>query len=568
MRSHLALGAVGLALTVSACGSGGSAASKTGSSNGTGSSAVSAIARSHTFVDLTNDLTSSLDDVNNTSVNGIYQVQAWDSTLLRPSGASSPTAKLPSTNDVKPFLATSYKETSKGIIFNLRRGVKSSWGHGFTAADVKWSFERACANDFVSGFYLGLANGVITTSKTGVTTCPKLVDILSPYKILVRQTGPSPYALGPFTAANLQVIDSTEAKLHATAKDPWATKWLAVNTASYGPYSVTSKDFLPGQKVVMHLNPNYWDKSSVYYTTVDENYVSDTANELLELESGSASHAGNLAYQQFNSAKTNANLDAYLLPSGNSERLSFFLKFKPWRNVKVRQAISELINRNVIASTIFQGQATVDCYPLPNTFTLPFKDPCNEKYDPTEAASLLKAAGYSRTHPLTFTLSTTEGDTGPYITSEMELVQSELNASGLVKMSINIVSNTNTYNTEDYPPHVAYEATLDAGGGSFPDAGLTEQLLSNTDIYPDEQLAVQGFHEPQMLNDVRQMLTTTSQATYIADEKDFEERYSAGYMQANIVLIPQQVITAKGIVGYQSYGQPILYYDLLHPASQ
>jgi ABC-type transport system substrate-binding protein len=99
-------------------------------------------------------------------------------------------------------------------------------------------------------------------------------------------------------------------------------------------------------------------------------------------------------------------------------------------------------------------------------------------------------------------MATTQGDTGPYIQTEMQLLQSQLAAVG-VKMNIDIVPDANVYNTQDYPPHTAYEATVDAGGGSFADGGLTEEPLFNTDIFPEQQLAVQGFKNAKMLADVR-----------------------------------------------------------------
>jgi peptide/nickel transport system substrate-binding protein len=36
------------------------------------------------------------------------------------------------------------------------------------------------------------------------------------------------------------LFDSVEAKKHAAADDPFATKWLANNTASFGPYHLQS----------------------------------------------------------------------------------------------------------------------------------------------------------------------------------------------------------------------------------------------------------------------------------------------------------------------------------------
>jgi hypothetical protein len=41
------------------------------------------------------------------------------------------------------------------------------------------------------------------------------------------------------------------------------------------------------------------------------------------------------------------------------------------------------------------------------------------------------------------------------------------------------------------------------------------------------------------------MLKTTNKAAYDRDEKDFALRYAALYAQANLVLIPEQVTSAK-----------------------
>jgi len=529
--------------------------------------ATSAIATSHTFIDLETSLSFTLDSANNTSVSGEYQVASWDSTLVRPAGTSVPGKPLPPMNDVLPFLATKWKLTPKGVVFTLRSGVKSSWGNPLTVADVVWSFQRACVADGNASFFFGLINAPVVYDKNFNATCPQIITPMGGLTFRVNQTAPSPYTLGSFTALNFQIFDAKEAKLHATAGDPWALKWLNHVTASFGPYEVKDGDFTPSQKIILTANPYYWDAKDVYYKTVVLDYVPNTYNEQELLARGEASHSENVSYDQFNALKKLPNIRAFLLPSGNSERVSFFLKNAAWDNVNVRKAISEGINRAQIVKTIFAGDATVDCYPIPNTYSLPFKDPCDEPYNPTDAKKLLAAAGYTASNPLEFTMSSTVGDSGPYITPEMELVQSQMAAIG-VKMDINIVPNTDTYNTNDYIPIVAYSTTLDAGGTSFTDGGLDEELLYNTDIFPGTYIdGVQGYTNPTMLAEVRQMLKTTSKATYNADVKAFAYQLAASYMQANVVEIPEQVVSAAGITGYESYYSPIMYYDLLHPGS-
>ena len=465
-------------------------------------------------------------------------------------------AKLPPMNDVQPFLAVSWQIARKGIVFALRPDARAPSGHTLTPADVIWSLRRVCAVDVDGAFYLRLIG----------VNCKNPATATGRDSVRINQTHASRYTVGVFSSANLTIWDSRTVNGHTTKKDPWGSAWLADHTAGYGPYSVSQ--FTPAKRLVLSVNPHYWDAHSVYYTTVLERQTPNPYVELQLLENGSASRAAGLDYPDFAVAHESSKIFTELLPTGSTERLAFFQGWAPWTNPLVRRAISEGIDRDGLVREIFLGDASPGCSPVPDTFMLPFSAPCATGYDARQARALLARAGYGPSNPLRFTLSATAADTGPYISDELTLISQQLATIG-VQVTINLVANSGTYDASEYPPSRRYSTTLDVAGSSFADAGLSEELALNSDLLGAYTFVtgVLQYSNKTALATVREMLGSTSDASYKADEQRVAALLAGSYVMPTVVAIPELIASAQGIVGYASYASPQTYYDLLHPAA-
>ena len=134
----------------------------------------------------------------------------------------------------------------KNAVYHLRKGVKSAFGNEFTADDVLWRVERAHAMKAIGSFLQNAAN----------VDDPKQWQKVDDHTVRIVSDKPMPLICKILTNLYWYWYDSTEAKKHATADDPWASNWAANAVAAFGPYQI--KSWEAGRRVVMEANPNYW----------------------------------------------------------------------------------------------------------------------------------------------------------------------------------------------------------------------------------------------------------------------------------------------------------------------
>jgi peptide/nickel transport system substrate-binding protein len=253
----------------------------------------------------------------------------------------------------EPRLAEKVDVSSDGktLTFHLRKGVKSEYGNEFTAADVKWSWDRTFALN-TAGMWMMKSSSIPSADS---------IRVVDPYTLEVHLAGPNSLLLTEqATSLNNPVIyDSTEAKKHASDADPWAKEWLGKNSATFGPYRVTQ--FTPGQQVVFEINPNYYrDKPKIPKVIWRE--IPSSATRLQLLISGAVHIAKELDPRERRQCEGKPGVTVTSI-KGN-EGIIFGLNnlVKPLDNIKVRQAIAYAAPIDAIVNTVYLKQPTVELF--------------------------------------------------------------------------------------------------------------------------------------------------------------------------------------------------------------
>ena len=142
---------------------------------------------------------------------------------------------------IQPELAESWQVAPdrRSITFKLRKEARFHDGTPVTAADVKWSFDRAVS---VGGF-------PTFQMKAGSLEKPEQFEAVDAHTFRVTLPRKDKLALPDLAVPVPVIINSKLAQQHATAKDPWALDWLKNNTAAGGAYRVES--WKPGQEMVL-----------------------------------------------------------------------------------------------------------------------------------------------------------------------------------------------------------------------------------------------------------------------------------------------------------------------------
>lgn len=379
---------------------------------------------SHTFLWVAPAVPTSIDFSVYQGLASADQDQVFGGGLLRWAPPKPGQTTLNSPFQVVPFLAESMKRLPTGSFqFTLRKAV-SEFGNTLTAADVKWSYERAAAIDPISRSLFTVAN----------------VDLVSPVRVIdsrtveVHTTDAS--ALTPATLAlyETSILDSTEAKKHATEADPWAKSWFATHSASFGPYRVTG--FIPGNTLAISSNPNYFGPKP-QFTKVIIKAVPEAASRFQLMQKGQASHTSYLDYELVAQAEKAPNLfvSAKSLSPG-VDVLQLNTRAKPFDDARVRRAVALAIDRVALIKAIYKGYGSPGGLPFSSSIPTPVKlTPL--KTDTAEAKRLLAEAGYP--NGFEFSAATSITQPGNYAVDLGSLIQAQLAGVG-IKLSVNIVN--------------------------------------------------------------------------------------------------------------------------------
>jgi peptide/nickel transport system substrate-binding protein len=321
---------------------------------------------------------------------------------------------------MKPGLATSWRLIDDNTWeFKLRKGVKFHDGSEFTVDDVIATFERAPNVPKSPSSFASYIRG-------------KTIEKIDDHTMLIRTTTAFPLMLNELSTF---VIHSKAAK-DATTEDFNSRK----ATIGTGPYKIT--EYLPGDRIVMVRNDNYWGGKPAWGKITLRAMRSDPtrvaallAGDVDVIEAVPTADIvrikgnPNLALSE----TTGARLIYVRLEHGRDNAPFTFAKDgspipNPFRNLKVRQALSMAINRPAIVSRIMDGAATPAGQYVPDFIFGASKNLKAQAYDPEGAKKLLAEAGYPNGFKLTL-----HGPNGRYVndTKVIEAIAQMYNRIGL-----------------------------------------------------------------------------------------------------------------------------------------
>ena len=271
--------------------------------------------------------------------------------------------------EVLPALAESWTVSDDGTVytFKLRTGAKFHDGTPFSADDVKFSLDRARAEDSVN-------------AQKALFAAIGSVDVVDPATVKVtlkNQQGSFLYNLGWGDA----VIVSP--KTADTNKE---------NPVGTGPFKFSA--WAKGSSITIVRNPDYWG-TPVALEKAEFRIIPDAAAAVPALLSGDVQ-----ALPNFNLGDAIPQVEAdprFKIVIGATEGetvLSTNNKKPPFDNLKVRQAIAHTLDRKAIIDGASSGLGT----PIGSHFS-----PANAAYvdltgtyphDPAKARELLKEAGF------------------------------------------------------------------------------------------------------------------------------------------------------------------------------
>ena len=143
--------------------------------------------------------------------------------------------RYPLASELQGRLAESWESADGDATWTVRvrQGVRSHAGNELTAEDVVWMVQRVFALRGV---------GLWRLRRLAAINAAEDVEAVDRYTVRFRLRGANPQFPQYLLFASGNVVDSTEARRHATDEDPWATAWLSRNACGFGQFSVVGQN--------------------------------------------------------------------------------------------------------------------------------------------------------------------------------------------------------------------------------------------------------------------------------------------------------------------------------------
>jgi peptide/nickel transport system substrate-binding protein len=301
----------------------------------------------------------------------------------------------------------------------LRDGLKFANGDPITAADVKYSIDRARAIKADSGV-AGLLSTIDTVETQGdrdVIFHLNTADATFPYKLSTPVAG---------------IVDPKDYEKNKLRD--------GFDVDGSGPYTMKA-DVKNDEMVdaVFTKNPNYKGTLQLNNDKVELRSFDDSDAMGAALDKGDINvMTRTMSPEQINklSNATDSKEDLVEMAGLEIRYLAFNTDAPSVKSKAVRQAMAQLINRSELVSKVYGSQAEPLYSLVPATITGHSNSFFNKYGDPSvsKARKLLADAGIST--PVKLTLHYTTDHYGPATKKEFEILQQQLNSSGLFDADI------------------------------------------------------------------------------------------------------------------------------------
>ena len=359
-----------------------------------------------------------------------------------------------------PQLAESWEisEDALTYTFSLRKGVTFHHGTPFTAKDVEFSILRLLNPD------LGLSYRAVVGS---VVERVEVVDDHTVRFHLIRPSVTFPFVL---STPGLQILphDLTDEQLL---------------TAPSGTGPFRFQENIPGERVVIVRNDNYWDNGLPYLDEVQMMIIPEAETAIASLTSGLVDMIDRVGFEALSTLTETEGIQVLESPQGTYPVFVLNVTQKPFDDVRVRQALKHVVDRNALQQVVLQGRGTI----MNDQPVAPFSPLWGEipplAYDVEKAKALLAEAGYPDGLEITLDIA----EITPGILEAAVVLQETARPAGIT-LTLNRVP-VNTYWVESYlqtPFFVGYWNLI-----SEPDPQLSFQYL------PDGSLNESGWSDPR-----------------------------------------------------------------------
>ncbi len=168
---------------------------------------------------------------------------------------------------------------------------------------------------------------------------------------------------------------------------------ISLRPVGTGPYQLVRWE--KGTEIVFSRNESYWGEKAKAKTLIFR-WNSDATQRLTELLAGTVDGIDNVNPGDFKIVENNSSLKLYTRPSINVAYVGMSAAFKPFDDVRVRQAVAYALDRQRIVDNFYPAGSIVATQFLPPSLFGYTPDVKPFPFDPAKAEQLLDEAGLPR----------------------------------------------------------------------------------------------------------------------------------------------------------------------------
>lgn len=313
-----------------------------------------------------------------------------------------------------PALAKSWSVSDDGKTwtFVLEQGVTFHDGKPFTSSDVVWSFKRlidpAVGSPGAALLSFLDADGIVAVDDHTVSMTTK--DVVAELPLMISNK----YTL---IVPNGATSETLKAKGIGT-----------------GPFMQDVYD-IPQDTRIFQRNPNYWRAGLPKAACIDLKVITEEVSRIAAIQSGSVDLIMSAGPATVATLGSDDRVKVVASPgAGGYINLSMQTDQKPFDDVRVRQAMKAVVDRQLVVDTVMLGTGVVgNDTPIAPTNPVAFTSETTPR-DVEKAKALLAEAGY----PDGITVDLNTGESAPGYVIMAQLYQQMAAEAGI---TVNVINN-------------------------------------------------------------------------------------------------------------------------------
>jgi peptide/nickel transport system substrate-binding protein len=392
----------------------------------------------------------------------------------------------------------------------LKPGLKFSNGDDLTSSDVKFSFERALKIGDPNGAAIYLLGDIAATDAKGNVTGldPKAIETPDDTTVIFHLNKPDVTFESLITYPGAGAIVDEEVF-------PPDEKLADADVIGSGPYELAAYE--AGNQATLQKNANYSGEREAQTDTVFIKYYTDSSS----LKQAVANSEVDIAWDALGPTdiKDLESDSSVTVASGEGAAIRYWVwrvDSGPGKELAVRQAAAQIIDRAAIAKTAYANTVTPLYSSVPSGFpgaTEAFKDAYGAGPDVAAAKQTLQAAGVKT--PVEITMGWTPTHYGPNTVDEATEFSRQLEDSGLFKVTL---KSTEWEQYQTIYKEGAYDLWILGWYPDYPDA---DDYLSV--FLVDGGFFQNGYHNDEVNRLVKEELGSTDNNVRLQDFQKLQE---------------------------------------------